>query len=66
MRDVTERMEGVEAGTAKLVGTDRQCIIKNVTQLLDDQKVYAQMAQAVNPYGEGTTSQQVLEIMREI
>jgi UDP-N-acetylglucosamine 2-epimerase (non-hydrolysing) len=66
MRDVTERMEGVEEGTAKLVGTDRQCIIKNVTQLLDDQKVYAQMAQAVNPYGDGTTSQQVLEIMRKI
>ncbi len=57
MRDVTERMEGVRAGTARLVGTDRSVILNEVCSLLDDTVKYASMAKAVNPYGDGTTSE---------
>ncbi|WP_345161174.1 non-hydrolyzing UDP-N-acetylglucosamine 2-epimerase [Nibribacter koreensis] len=60
MRDVTERQEGVEAGTAKLVGTNTQVIVQEATKLLNDQDHYHSMAKAVNPYGDGTTSQQVI------
>lgn len=64
MRDVTERQEGIEAGTAKLVGTNKDLIIKESKKLLDNLEVYLQMSKAVNPYGDGTTSQQVLEIIK--
>ena len=53
MRDTTERPEAVEAGTARLVGTDEDRIIGEVTRLLDDPDHYAAMANAVNPYGDG-------------
>jgi UDP-N-acetylglucosamine 2-epimerase (non-hydrolysing) len=64
MRDVTERQEGVEAGTAKLVGTDYDVIMKEAKLLLDDETHYKNMANAVNPYGDGTTSQKVLNILK--
>ena len=64
MRNVTERQEGIEAGTAKLVGTNREVILKEAIQLLDNKEVYDQMSKAVNPYGDGSTSQQVVEIIR--
>jgi len=64
MRDVTERQEGVEAGTAKLVGTDYNAIVENVELLLNDKSEYCKMANAVNPYGNGTTSKQICEILR--
>ena len=64
MRDVTERQEGVEAGTAKLVGTDYDVIMKEAKLLLDDENNYKNMANAVNPYGDGTTSQKVLTILK--
>jgi UDP-N-acetylglucosamine 2-epimerase (non-hydrolysing) len=64
MREVTERQEGVEAGTAILVGTDREIIAREARALLDDSKHYKKMAQAVNPYGDGTTSRQILEIIK--
>jgi UDP-N-acetylglucosamine 2-epimerase (non-hydrolysing) len=53
MRDTTERPEAIEAGTAKLVGTDAQAIVTAVSELLDDQSAYDRMANAVNPYGDG-------------
>ncbi len=53
MRDTTERPEGVEAGTAKLVGTDRHQIVAEVERLLTDRDAYAAMAHAHNPYGDG-------------
>jgi UDP-N-acetylglucosamine 2-epimerase (non-hydrolysing) len=56
MRDTTERPEGVAAGTAKLVGTDRATIIAEATRLLDDPHAYAAMAQAHNPFGDGQSS----------
>lgn len=64
MRDVTERMEGIEAGTAMLVGTDYHKILGEAKRLLDDEAHYKQMAQAVNPYGDGTTSKQIVEIFK--
>jgi UDP-N-acetylglucosamine 2-epimerase (non-hydrolysing) len=66
MRDVTERMEGVQAGTAKLVGTDRQVIVREALKLIEDEAAHAAMANAVNPYGDGTTARQVVRIMGEI
>lgn len=63
MRDVTERQEGVEAGTAKLVGTDYEIIVSNVEKLLTDVLEYDKMANAVNPYGNGDTSTQVVDII---
>lgn len=65
MRDVTERQEGVEAGTAKLVGTNKQVIIEKLTELLDSKEEYDRMSKAVNPYGDGTTSQQIVEILKK-
>ena len=53
LRDVTERPEGVEAGTARLVGTDRRRVRSALLELLRDDKAYARMAKAVNPYGDG-------------
>jgi UDP-N-acetylglucosamine 2-epimerase (non-hydrolysing) len=53
MRAVTERPEGVQAGTVKLVGTDPERIYSEARRLLDDPAAYAQMAKAVNPYGDG-------------
>jgi UDP-N-acetylglucosamine 2-epimerase (non-hydrolysing) len=53
MRDTTERPEAVQAGTVRLVGTDEELIVSEVTQLLTDREHYATMANAVNPYGDG-------------
>ncbi len=63
MRDTTERPEGVEAGTAKLVGTDRDVILAEATRLLDDEAHYLAMARAHNPFGDGTASQQIADII---
>ena len=57
MRDTTERPEGIEAGTAKLVGTDSEKIISEVQLLLNNRKKYERMAKAVNPYGDGKASE---------
>jgi len=63
MRDTTERPEGVEAGTAKLVGTDKDVILTEATRLLDDETHYLAMARAHNPFGDGTASQQIADII---
>lgn len=65
MRDVTERQEGVDAGTAKLVGTNGDVIMAETQKLLDNKNEYNKMANAVNPYGDGTTSQQIADILSE-
>ena len=49
LRDVTERPEGVEAGTLKLVGTDSRTIVQEADRVLDDKSAYSQLAKAVNP-----------------
>ena len=61
LRDTTERPEGVQAGTLKLVGTDPKTVKKAMLQLLDDQAEYQRMADAKNPYGDGHASQRILD-----
>lgn len=63
MREVTERPEGVDAGVARLVGTDRARIVSTVSELLDDPAAYAAMATGHNPYGDGTASAQIADIL---
>lgn len=63
MRDVTERPEGIEAGTARLVGTDPTKIVSETSRLLNDELAYKQMAKAINPYGDGKTSKRIVKIL---
>jgi UDP-N-acetylglucosamine 2-epimerase (non-hydrolysing) len=63
LRDVTERPEAVAAGTVQLVGTDRERIVGEATALLDDDGVYQQMAQAVNPYGDGRAAKRIVDTL---
>ena len=60
MRETTERPEAVEAGTAKLVGTDRERIVMETTRLLEDAAAYCAMAQAHNPYGDGKAAERIV------
>ncbi len=66
MRDVTERIEGIEAGTAKLVGTQRDRIVTEVERLLTDREAYSRMAKAVNPYGDGKSSDRIGKIILKL
>lgn len=66
MRDVTERQEGIEAGTAKLVGTDSNIIIDNIELLINDVNEYDKMANSVNPYGDGNSSKKIVKIVENI
>ena len=61
MRDTTERPEALDAGTVKLVGTDYDKIIYEVSNLLDDTEYYTKMSQAVNPYGDGKGCGRILD-----
>jgi len=65
MRDTTERPEGVAAGTAKLVGTDKDVILAEATRLLDDEDHYLAMARAHNPFGDGHASQRIADIIEK-
>lgn len=65
MRDTTERPEGIEAGTLKLVGTDEEVIYSNFKALLEDDVLYKEMSEASNPYGDGTASEQIVNILKE-
>ena len=60
LREVTERPEAVEAGTVRLVGTDRQRIVAETVRLLENEAAYLQMAQAVNPYGDGQAGRRIV------
>ena len=61
LRDTTERPEGVEAGTLKLVGTDEEDIYNAAKQLLSDKVEYDKMSQAANPYGDGNASSRIVK-----
>ncbi|WP_249339979.1 UDP-N-acetylglucosamine 2-epimerase (non-hydrolyzing) [Sphingopyxis sp. L1A2A] len=63
MRETTERPEGIEAGTARLVGTDKARIVSEIFSLLDDKEAYSAMARAHNPFGDGTAAKQIAEIV---
>lgn len=60
MRDTTERPEAVEAGTVKLVGTNAEAIVSNVTVLLNDKELYKRMSETHNPYGDGHACQRIM------
>ena len=63
MRDTTERPEGIEAGTLKLVGTDEEVIYQNFKLLLENEEEYTKMSKASNPYGDGFASKRIAEIL---
>jgi UDP-N-acetylglucosamine 2-epimerase (non-hydrolysing) len=64
MRDTTERPEALEAGTVKLVGTDYNAIVGNVSQLLNDSVAYSAMSHATNPYGDGKACGRIIDFIR--
>lgn len=66
MRDTTERPEGIAAGTLKLVGTNEEVIYKNFKLLLDNSEEYEKMSKASNPYGDGTASKQIVDILTKV
>lgn len=64
LRDVTERTEGVDAGTAVLVGSNKEKIVAETLRLLNDSEYYTNISKASNPYGDGTTSELIKSILR--
>lgn len=66
MRDTTERPEALDAGTVKLVGTDYERIVAEVSALLDDSGYYDKMSKAVNPYGDGLACKRIVDVLRFI
>ena len=63
MRDTTERPEALKSGTVHLVGTNHDLIVSEVSTLLDDEKAYAKMSQAVNPYGDGNACNRIVRVL---
>ena len=66
MRDTTERPEALEAGTVKLVGTDYNRIVSEVSALLEDEEYYDKMSKAINPYGDGKACERIVKTFNEI
>ena len=66
MRNNTERPEALEAGTVKLVGTDYDKIVNEVSQLLDNEEAYNKMSKAVNPYGDGLACERIVNFLKEV
>ncbi len=65
MRDTTERPEGIAAGTAKLVGTDKDLIVQETCKLVDNTEYYESMAKAHNPFGDGKASERIADIIEQ-
>jgi len=63
MRDTTERPEGIEAGTLKLVGTEEEKIYRMFKKLLENEEEYQKMSRACNPYGDGNSSIRIADIL---
>jgi UDP-N-acetylglucosamine 2-epimerase (non-hydrolysing) len=63
LREVTERPEGVEAGTVKLVGTETAKITSEAKKLLSDESEYQKMSKAANPYGDGHASERIIQAL---
>ena len=66
MRDTTERPEAVDAGTVKLVGTNKESIIKEAQKLLDNKEEYEKMSKAHNPYGDGKACERIVNFIRDV
>ncbi len=64
MRDTTERLDAVDAGTVNLVGTNYHLIVEEGSRLLDDEAYYNFMAQAHNPYGDGMACERIIEFIK--
>ena len=65
LRDVTERPEAIKAGTVRLVGTNPKKIVSETIRLLEDEKHYCEMSQAINPYGDGHTAERIVDALLE-
>jgi UDP-N-acetylglucosamine 2-epimerase (non-hydrolysing) len=65
LRKTTERPEAIEVGTAKLVGTDKDVIIREAQKLLSDKAAYVEMSTKANPYGDGKTAERIINIILE-
>ena len=65
LRDTTERPEGIQAGTLKLVGTDEETVYKETKKLLDNKNEYEKMSMASNPYGDGFASKYIVDVILE-
>ena len=65
LRDTTERPEGIEAGTLKLVGTDEETIYSEILNLVDNEEEYKKMSKAKNPYGDGFASKRIVDAIIE-
>lgn len=63
MRDTTERPEGIEAGTLRLVGTDEETIYRNFKELIENKSSYEKMSHACNPYGDGLASKRIADVL---
>ena len=63
LRETTERPEGIEAGTLKLIGVNRESVYRGVKELLDEPRVYEYMSKANNPYGDGRASERIVNIL---
>jgi UDP-N-acetylglucosamine 2-epimerase (non-hydrolysing) len=63
LRETTERPEAVEAGAARVVGTNPERIVSEATRLLDDPQAHAAMAQAINPYGDGLAAKRIVDVL---
>lgn len=63
IRNATERPEGIEAGTVKLVGTEKNKIVNETLELLDNPSLYEKMSKAVNPYGDGKAAERIINIL---
>ncbi len=66
MRDTTERPEALDAGTVRLVGIDRELIVREVSRLLDDEESYTYMARANNPYGDGKACSRIVDTIKAL
>jgi len=64
MRDTTERPEGIEAGVVKLVGSDKERIVRAAMKLMDDPRAYKRMSNAINPYGDGKSAGRIVKVLR--
>ena len=65
MRENTERPEAVDAGTVRLIGTDEEVVVEAMTTLLTDDAAFAEMANAVNPYGDGRAAERTVAAIRQ-
>jgi UDP-N-acetylglucosamine 2-epimerase len=63
LREITERPEAVEAGTARLVGTDVETIVDDASRLLSDAEHHRRISRAINPYGDGEAAPRILDVL---